>query len=291
VRGIILAGGAGTRLFPATLAISKQLMPVYDKPLIYYPLATLMVAGIREFIVISTPRDTPSFQALLGNGSLWGIDIHYAVQPLPQGLAQAFLVAEAYLRDQPCALILGDNVFYGHDLSSMLQSAMALAAEGATVFAYPVNNPGDYGVVECDARGRPVSIEEKPSRPRSDLAVTGLYFYDADVVTYAKSLKPSARGELEITDLNRIYLEKGLLRVINMRRGMAWLDTGTHDSLLDAASFIAVLEKRQGLKIACPEEIAFRRGYIDKEQLTELARQLGKSTYGEYLFRIVAESP
>ena len=287
-KGIILAGGSGPRLHPATLAISKQLLPVYDKPMIYYPLSALMLAGIREILVISTPQDTPRFEQLLGDGSQWGLKIEYAIQPSPDGLAQAFLIAEDFLAGAPSALVLGDNIYYGHDFPRLLARADE-RSEGATVFAYHVQDPERYGVAEFDAQGRVLSLEEKPRQPRSNYAVTGLYFYDSQVVELAKSIKPSARGELEITDLNRLYLEKGQLNVELMGRGYAWLDTGTHDSLLEAGQFIATLQQRQGLKVSCPEEIAFRQGWIDQAQLETLGQALAKNGYGQYLLQILKE--
>jgi glucose-1-phosphate thymidylyltransferase len=287
-KGIILAGGSGTRLHPATLAVSKQLLPVYDKPMVYYPLATLMLAGIRDILVISTPQDTPRFEQLLGDGSRWGLRLQYAVQPSPDGLAQAFVIADDFLAGAPSALVLGDNLFYGHDFAAELRAASA-RAEGATVFAYPVQDPERYGVVEFDVDGRAVSLEEKPARPKSRYAVTGLYFYDAHAVEFARGLTPSPRGELEITDLNRLYLERGALDVQVMGRGHAWLDTGTHESLLEAGMFIQTIEKRQGLKIACPEEIAWRAGWIDEAQLRALAQPLAKSGYGQYLLRLLED--
>jgi glucose-1-phosphate thymidylyltransferase len=288
VKGIILAGGSGTRLYPVTQVVSKQLLPVYDKPMVYYPLSTLMLAGIRNILVISTPEDTPRFQALLGNGEKWGIRLSYAVQPKPEGLAQAFIIGRKFIGEDRVTLVLGDNIFHGHELALLLNRAVA-KKNGATVFAYPVNDPDRYGVIEFDQHRRAISIEEKPKQPKSRYAVAGLYFYDNSVVDIAAGLRPSARGELEITDVNRAYLKRGVLDVIVMGRGMAWLDTGTHETLLEAAHFIETMERRQGLKIACPEEIAYRMGFISADDLRKLAAPLAKSGYGQYLLRILEE--
>lgn len=285
-KGIILAGGSGTRLYPLTQAVSKQLMPVYDKPMIYYPLSALMLAGMREILIITTPHDQAAFQHLLGDGNQWGIELSYAVQPSPEGLAQAFIIGKDFLNGSPSALVLGDNIYYGHGMSELFESANA-RREGATIFGYYVRDPTAYGVISFDAKGRPLTIEEKPARPKSNYAVTGLYFYDEKVVDYAAAIRPSARGELEITDINRLYLDEGSLHVEFMGRGYAWLDTGTHQSLIDAALYVRVIEERQGLKICCPEEIAWRKGYIDDERLLAVAAPLRKSGYGDYLVKLV----
>ncbi len=288
MKGIVLAGGSGTRLHPVTEVVSKQLLPVYDKPMIYYPLSALLLAGIRDILIISTPQDTPRFEQLLGNGERWGIRLQYAVQPSPDGLAQAFLIGKRFLAGEGCCLVLGDNIFFGHDLAKLLRSA-AERKDGATVFAYPVQDPERYGVVEFDAKGKAISLEEKPKQPKSRYAVTGIYFYDGQITGIAETIQPSARGELEITDVNRCYMEQGQLTTEVLGRGMAWLDTGTHDSLLEASSFIHTIEQRQGLKVACLEEIAYRSGYIDAAQMEAQAAKLGKSSYGAYLRRVLEE--